>query len=199
LQRLKGHNSIHALCGTLGVSRATFYNYLLRRPEKTMIQQLDEVLKPLILEIFEKSRRRFGARKIRAKLMENDYVISERRTARLMKEMGLSSKAPRRYPNATNDREYKYYPNKLKRQFLQETPNLVWVSDITYVRVGDVFHYLCVVIDLFSRKVLSYAISPSIDTELVTAAFDKAFTDRHQPQELMFHSDQGAQVRQEVA
>jgi Transposase and inactivated derivatives len=193
IERLKGHYSIHALCGTLGVNRATFYNYLLRRPEKTMIQQQDKVLKPFILEIFEKSGRRFGARKIRAKLMENDYVISERRTARLMKEMGLSSKAPRRNPNAANDREYKYYPNRLKRQFLQEAPNLVWVSDITYVRVGDVFHYLCVVIDLFSRKVLSYAISPFIDTELVTAAFEKAFTDRHQPQGLMFHSDQGAQ------
>lgn len=151
-------------------NKILIYNYLLRRPDKTMIQQQDEVLKPLILKIFEKSGRRFGARKIRAKLMENDY--SERRTARLMKEMGLSSKAPRRNPNAVNDKEYKYYPNKLKRQFLQEAPKLVWVSDITYVRVGDMFYYLCIVIDLFSRKVLSYAISSCIDTELVTTAFE---------------------------
>jgi len=193
IERLKDQYSIHALCSALDVNRATFYNYLLRRPEKTLIQQQDEVLKPIILEIFEKSGRRFGARKIRAKLMENDYIVSERRIIRLMKEMELSSKAPRRYPNAANDREYKYYPNKLKRQFLQEAPNLVWVSDITYVRVGEVFYYLCIVIDLFSRKVLSYVISPCIDTELVTAAFEKAFIDRHQPQGLMFHSDQGAQ------
>ena len=110
-----------------------------------------------------------------------------------MEEMELSSKVSRIYPNAASDREYKYYPNKLKRQFLREAPNLVWVSDITYVRVDEVFYYLCVVIDLFSRKVLSYAISDNIDTELVTAAFEKAFTDRHQPQGLMFHSDQGAQ------
>jgi len=134
----------HALCRVLNVNRATFYNYLLRRPEKTLIQQQDEMLKPLIREIFEKSGRRFGARKIRAKLMEKDYVISERKIIRLMKEIGLSSEAPRRYPNAANDRQYKYYLNKLKRQFLQEAPNLVWVSDITYVRVGEVFYYLCV-------------------------------------------------------
>ena len=193
IERLKSQYSIHALCGTLGVNRATFYNYSLRRPEKTLIQQQDEVLKPIILEIFEKSGRRFGARKIRAKLIECHYVVSERRIIRLMKEMKLSSKVPRRYPNAANDRQYKYYPNKLKRQFLQESPNLVWVSDITYVRVGEVFYYLCIVIDLFSRKVLSYSISDCIDIDLVSTAFNKAFADRNQPQGLMFHSDQGAQ------
>lgn len=193
IERLKSQYSIHALCRALDVNRATFYNYLLRSPEKTLVQQQDEVLKPLIIEIFEKSGRRFGARKIRAKLMENDYVVSERRIIRLMKEMDLSSKAPCRYPNAANDREYKYYPNKLKRRFIQEAPNLVWVSDITYVRVGEVFYYLCIVVDLFSRKVLSYTISDCIDMNLVTNAFIRAFADRNQPQGLMFHSDQGAQ------
>ncbi len=193
IERLKGKYSVHALCRALDVNRATFYNYLFRRPEKTMIQQQDEIMKPLILEIFEKSRQRFGARKIRAKMIENNYVVSERRIIRLMKEMGLSSKSARRYHNAAYDREYKYHPNKLKRQFLQESPNIVWVSDITYVRVGEIFYYLCVVIDLFSRKVLSYTISDCIDTAIVTIAFKKAYADRNQPQRLMFHSDQGAQ------
>ncbi len=192
MKQLQNEYSTHVLCNVLEVNRATFYNYILRSPETTIIQQEDEEFRPLINEIFEKSGRRFGVRKIRAKLMENQYVISEKRTSRLMKEMGLSCQS-NIYPNATNDRKYKYYPNKLKRQFLQEAPNLVWVTDITYLYVNDATYYLCVIIDLFSRKVVSHAISDKIDVDLVTSAFKEAFSVRNQPQGLMLHSDQGAQ------
>ena len=185
--------SIHALCRVLQVNRSTYYHHALRSPDKTQLQTEDEVLKPLIAEIFSKSKARFGARKIRFKLIELGYTVSERRILRLMKELGFSSVGPKPRLNSANDRQYHYYPNKLKRNFLTDAPNKVWVSDITYAKVGMDFLYLCVVIDLYSRKVVSYSISEYIDTVLVAQAFLDAFHTRNSPTSLVFHSDQGTQ------
>lgn len=185
--------SIHALCRVLQVNRSTYYHHALRSPDKTQLRVEDETLKPLIAEIFSKSKARFGARKIRSKLIELSYTVSERRILRLMKELGLSSAGSKPRLNSANDRQYQYYPNKLKRNFLTDAPNMVWVSDITYAKVGMDFLYLCVVIDLYSRKVVSYSISEYIDTALVTQAFLDAFRIRNSPTSLVFHSDQGTQ------
>jgi len=81
----------------------------------------------------------------------------------------------------------------LQRDFTQDAPNKIWVSDITYARVNDEFYAVCVVLDLFSRKVLSYGISPEIKTDLVKETFLKAFESRNRPEGLIFHSDQGTQ------
>lgn len=185
--------SIHALCRVLQVNRSTYYHHAFRSPDKTQLQIGDETLKPLITEIFSKSKARFWARRIRSKLMEQGYIVSERRILRLMKELGLSSTGTKPRLNSANDRQYQYYPNMLKRNFLTDAPNKVWVSDITYAKVGMDFLYLCVVIDLYSRKVVSYNISEHIDTALVTQTFLDAFHSRNTPHPLVFHSDQGTQ------
>lgn len=125
--------------------------------------------------------------------MELGHAISERRTLRLMKELDISLRTDYRLPNSANDREYKYYPNKLKRVFITEAPNRAWVSDITYVRVGSEVYYLCVIIELFSRKVISNAVTTNNDAFLVIIAFRGAFTLRGKPQGLIFHSDFGVQ------
>ena len=115
-------------------------------------------MKHLISEIFEKSGGRFGARRIQVKLLDMGHTTSERRISWLMKELGLSSKGARPRLNSANDRQCQHYPNKLKRNFLTTAPNKVWVSDSTYARVGMDFLYLCVIIDLYSRKVIGYGI-----------------------------------------
>lgn len=189
----KNEFSIHTLCRTLSVRRSTYYYHTLRAPEQTQLQKEDAELKPVISKIFEKSGRRFGVRRIRTKLLELGYTISERRTSRLMKELGLSAKGARPRLNSANDRQYQYYPNKIKRQFLTDAPNKVWVSDITYAKVGMDFMYLCVIIDLYSRKVIGYKISENIDTALVIDTFQQAFLLRGNPTGVMFHSDQGTQ------
>ena len=185
--------SIHALCRVLNVNRSTYYHYALRSPEKTQIQLQDDKLKPLIGMIFEKSCGRFGARRIRVKLAEQGHIVSERRILRLMKELGLSAAGAKPRLNSANDRQYQYYPNKLKRNFLTDAPNKVWVSDITYAKVGMDFLYLCVVIDLYSRKVIGYDISENIDTSLALSAFHQAYLTRKKTIGLTFHSDQGSQ------
>lgn len=132
LEAIKAHQgefSIHALCRVLDVNRSTYYHYAQHSPEQTILEMEDNNLKPLISEIFKKSSGRFGARRIRVKLMDAGYTVSERRISRLMKELGLSSKGAKPRLNSANDRQYQYYPNKLKRKFLTDAPNKVWVSD----------------------------------------------------------------------
>jgi len=87
----------------------------------------------------------------------------------------------------------KQYSTHLKQQFSQHSPNLVWVSDFTYIKAGGRWYYLCVIIDLFSRKVIAWHISAKPDMELVMTTFKKAYKARNTPYGLMFHSDGGSQ------
>lgn len=83
--------------------------------------------------------------------------------------------------------------NHLQQKFNQKAPNLVWVSDITYIKAGGIWYYLCIVMDLFSRKVISWHISSKANVELVITTFKKAYEKRKAPYGLMFHSDRGSQ------
>lgn len=83
--------------------------------------------------------------------------------------------------------------NHLHQEFNQKAPNLVWASDFTYIKVAGKWYYLCIVMDLFSRKVIAWNLSDKPDVDLVMNAFQKAYTRREQPQGLMFHSDRGTQ------
>lgn len=193
ISRLKDKFGVHAPCETLGVLRSTFYHYQLRRPEKTLIELQDEQLRPIIADIFEKSKQRFGSKKIKVKLEERGLAISTKRILRLMKELNLSTNRskPSRYAN--NLYRNRFFQNKLKKQFIQPDPNLVWASDITYVKINRVNFYVCVVIDLFSRKVLASSLSDQINSDLVILTFHKAKKLRTGQVPQMFHSDQGIQ------
>lgn len=124
--------------------------------------------------------------------MEQGYTVSTKRIVRLMKEHGLKRKQA--LPeNATFQRHYTYRPNLVKQNFTVEKPNSIWVSDITYVKVNTSIAYVCVIIDLFSRKVVSHAVAEFADAELTIHTFKLAYQNRNHPQGLTFHSDQGAQ------
>ena len=191
--RLKDKFNIRVLCDTLQVKRSTAYHYIYHKPTETQNMQQDEILKSAIREIFEQSKQRFGAKKIRVKLVQRHISTSTRRISRLMKEMGLVCAAPitkRSYPKE-NMRQYNQ--NKLNREFTQAAPNHAWISDITYLKANGTKYYLCVVIDLYARKILSHELSRSLTASLATSAFLKAYVRRDRPQSLMFHSDQGSQ------
>jgi len=193
ITRLKERFSVHSLCRILRVNTSAYYHHLLRSPEKTQIEQGDEQLRPRIKKIFEDSKERFGSPKIKAVLAQNGIHISRERITRLMKEMDLECKQNRlRYWSSTA-RRHKYYKNKVKRQFIQPEPNLVWVSDITYIRVKDKFCYVCIVIDLFSRMILAHRTAAEITSKIVWDTFEEAFERRKRPTGLTFHSDQGTQ------
>lgn len=154
----------------------------------------NQYLKRLILHIYADYDKRLGAYKIQY-VLKRDYgvSISVGRVYRLVQSMELpkmSTDKPK-YPACTDDSSI--CTNHLNQQFSQNAPNLVWVSDITYLKAGGKWYYLCVVIDLFSRKVISWHLSAKANVHLVMTAFRKAYENRNAPYGLMFHSDRGSQ------
>ncbi len=111
-----------------------------------------------------------------------------------MKELNVYVERPKYIRHhKRRKQEQKKFKNLLNRDFKQDKPNMVWVSDITYIRVASKFIFLCSVIDLFSRKVVAFGLSDKIDSMLTLSTFDRAYAERGKPKNLMFHSDQGIQ------
>ena len=193
INRLEGKYSIHVLCEALQLPRGTYYYWKKRYLIPNRYKISDNEISGLIREIFYESKERFGRNPIKYKLQERGYQVSKMRISRLMKQAGLQVTVP---PYAHKHRKplpRKNFPNILERNFNPQSPNVSWVSDITYVKVNGKYSFVCVVMDLFSRKILSYNISDTINTTLTLYAFDKAFEGRECPKNLLFHSDQGAQ------
>ena len=154
----------------------------------------NQYIASLILHIYADYRKRLGAYKT-AVVLQRDYGIhiSVGRVYRLMKSLQLpkmSTDKPAARRSASNDADFS---NHLQQQFRQKAPNLVWVSDITYIKVNGKWYYLCIVMDLFSRKVIAWHISAKPDVDLVISTFNKAYQKRNAPSGLMFHSDRGSQ------
>ena len=193
INALSGRYSIRVLCEALSLPRGTYYNRKRRENQLTSREIGDIELKLMVEQVFRESKNRFGRKPIHHKLSDMGYHVSEKRIARIMKELGLEVaravyKAEHQKPLPRT-----YFKNLLSRQFDQPKPNVIWVSDITYIKVGNQYYYICVILDLFSRKILSYSISNTIDAALSLITFDIAFQCRCQPDNLMFHSDQGVQ------
>ena len=193
IKQLKGQYSIHVLCESFNLPRGTYYNRKRKENFKNSYEKSDEEIKPMIERIFYDSKERFGRKPIHHKLLELGYRVSEKRVARLMQEMGLEVKKPQFLAEHKKPIPRSVFKNYLLRQFEQAGPNLVWVSDITYAKVGETYYFICVILDLCSRSLLSYGISDVIDTTLVMKTFDDAYNSRGKPSGLMFHSDQGVQ------
>ena len=126
-------------------------------------------------------------------MQEEGEQIGRFKVRRLMRELELVSKQPgsHAYKKATVDRPD--IPNILNREFDVEAPNQVWCGDITYIWAQGKWHYLAVVMDLYARRVVGWALSEKPDADLVIKALDVAYEQRGKPQGLLFHSDQGSQ------
>lgn len=193
IDALSGRYSIHVLCEALNLPRGIYCNWKRREGQMTSYEISDLSLKPLVEQIFHESKNRFGRKPIQHKLAEMGYQVSEKRITRLMKEMGLEVAKPTYKAEHQKPLPRSYFKNLLSRHFDQPKPNLIWVSDITYVKVGQQYYYICAVLDLFSRKILFYQIPDTMDVLFCRSTFDRAFELRHRPKGLMFHSGQGTQ------
>jgi transposase-like protein len=125
IERLYEEYGVHACCRVLEVWRSTFYHYLFRRPGQTLIQKEDEMLNPVICNIFEESKGRLGAKKIRILLMAKGYTASTERISRLMKEMNLTCISQKKTIKYNFSEKRLYRNNKLNQQFEQSKPNRV--------------------------------------------------------------------------
>ena len=194
LEKLYEQYDVHTLCEALDVSRGTFYNHIFRgKKDNSWYMKRREEYRVIIQEVFDEHNQIPGPEKVAAVLAQRGYKVSARFVADLMAEMGLHS------IRSTAKRDYKklHKPfkkeNILNQQFHTDQPNQVWTSDITYFRVGKHHFYICVILDLFSRKVIAHKISRKNSTQLVSSAFKQAIADREVKAGLIFHSDRGTQ------
>jgi len=137
----------------------------------------------------------YGSPRIAQALEKLEIICSKSTVARRMNIMGIVARKKRKYKVTTqSNHNYKIAPNLLQRQFEVAIPATVWVSDITYIRVGSSFVYLTVIIDLADRMVVGWSLSKTMSTEnTVMDAFEKAVVFRRPPKGLIFHSDRGVQ------
>lgn len=189
--------SVHELCDALGVARGTFYNHIFRRADRSKYEEEQTQLMLKVKQAFDDSGQRFGAEKIRIVLADSGIHVSKKRILAIMQEMGLSSvriDAKKQFKRKQQCEKQ----NLLKREFSAGHPNQIWVSDITYFKVQSYWVYLCIILDLYSRKIVGWRVSRNMSTNLVTATFKAAFQERGQPQNLTFHSDRGKQYMSKV-
>jgi transposase InsO family protein len=187
-----GEVPVRTACELLGVRRQGYYEWRLRG--KTQRQVRDEVLTVKIKNIFFESKRIYGARKIVRCLAREGEHVSRRRVRRLMSAAGLVPVSFRRHTNTTNSKHgMPIFPNLLNQNFKAEAVNRVWVSDMTYVATDEGWLYLCTVLDIYSRRVVGWAVSRTIDRHLAIAALQTAVKRRRPEKEWILHSDRGSQ------
>jgi putative transposase len=192
----KAHFPIAFMCRDLGVSTSGFYAWR-DRPECPRVRE-DRRLAVLTREAHELGRRAYGSPRVHRELKAQGIAISRKRVIRLMRVQGLKGKVRRRWVKTTDsNHELPVAPNLLARNFLASAPNLRWVGDITYLRTSEGWLYLAVVLDLFSRMVVGWAVSAVIDRHLVLKALELALKQRSPDSGLLHHSDQGSQYASE--
>jgi transposase InsO family protein len=190
---MKGDYPVRMLCQTIEVAASGYYRW--RARPRSRRQQEDELLTVQIVAAHRKSRRTYGAPRIVEELRDAAVKISRRRCARLMRAHGLRGTSKnRKRPRTTNSNHGRPTPpNRLATVSPPSAPNQVWLTDITYLRTGEGWLYLAAILDLWSRRIVGWAVAPSLHTELVLAALRDAVRRRHPPTGLLHHSDRGSQ------
>ncbi|WP_347550012.1 IS3 family transposase (plasmid) [Pseudalkalibacillus hwajinpoensis] len=188
IQNNRHKYSVSAMCDVLKLPRSTYYY------EAKVVESNEDELKELIRKIFHESRQNYGTRKIKIELKKRDWIVSRRRIGRIMKELGLVSKytIAQFKPSKSSCNESEQ-ANELNREFHQDQKLKVVVSDLTYVRVGQRWHYICVFVDLFNREIIGYSAGPRKDASLVYRAFSSIKGNLHDIE--LFHTDHGNEFK----
>ena len=192
---MKSDHCILTLCLHLEVSASGYYDWCKRRLCPGVRAVEDQVLAREIDQIHARSRKTYGAPRIEKELRKQGRRHGRNRVARLMKEQDLCGRQKARYRVQTTDSNHDQpvAPNRLAQAPKATAPNQLWVADITYIETQQGWLYLAAILDLYSRRIVGWAMSPNIDTALVLKALGMALLHRQPPQDLLFHSDRGVQ------
>lgn len=183
------------LCEALDVSRSGFHAWLNRSPSVRSRQ--DEVLVTVIDRSFKSSDRTYGARRVWHEVLAEGLSCGLHRVERLMRKNGLRARPRRRgLPKDTGERSA-VSDNLLDRAFEASAPNQKWIADFTYIWTAEGWLYVAAVVDLFSRRVVGWAMKAEMTAQLVTDALIMAIWRRGKPDSLLHHSDQGSQYTSE--
>jgi putative transposase len=194
----EGQYAVKRMCRALNVSRSGYYAW--RDRAASPRAQANELLVAQIQEAFRASRHTYGSPRIHAVLRRKGALCGRNRVGRLMRLCGMAARrARRRLPHTTRrDPQATPAPNLLRQEFSSPAPDRKWVSDITYIDTAEGWLYLAVVMDLFSRRVVGWAMADHTRTSLVQEAFEMAVLRREPTRGLLHHSDQGSQYTSEA-
>ena len=193
-EQLYDKYNVRIICETLDIPRGTFYNHILRnKRDTTWYAKRREELRVRVQEIYDESHQIFGAKKIAAVMQDEGIKVSSKYVHELMQEMGLVS--IRQVAKKFYNDEKPKYRNYVNQQFDVEKPNQIWVSDVTYFKYNNTTYYICAIMDLFSRMIISYKISRRNSTQLVKSTFKEAYFNRNPEAGLIFHTDRGSNYR----
>jgi putative transposase len=185
--------AIRRMCAVLDVSPSGYYAWRQRPPSKR--EMANQQLLTEIRDSYDASRQLYGYRKVHRALLARLIACGRNRVARLMRRAGLRSKRRRRYQVATTQSQHQrpVAPNRLAGEFAATAPNQKWVTDITYIRTRQGWLYLAAVLDLFSRRVVGWAMERYLTDTLTVKALEMALARRQVPSGLLHHSDRGSQ------
>ena len=192
IEREKAHYAVARLCRVLGVSSSGYYAW--RRREPSERARSDAAVTARLIHLYEQSRQTYGAPRLHVELRAAGVRCSRKRVARLMRQAGLVG-CHRRRQRGTTRRNPADTPaaDQVQRHFVASAPNRVWTADITAVPTAAGFLYLAVVLDVYSRRIVGWAMADHMRTELVLAALEMAVRTRWPVRGVIHHSDQGCQ------
>jgi putative transposase len=192
VEALRNEYPVSVLCETLGVSLSGYYAWK-NRP-LSQHQREDHQLAEHIHAVYHACRQVYGSPRIHAELRDQGIRVSRKRVARLMREQGLFAYR-RRHRTITTHSEpgARVAPNVLDQDFTASRPNEKWTGDITAIWTYEGWLYLAVVLDLYSRQVIGWAMAAAQDEALIEQAFRMALLGRHPSAGMLFHSDRGSQ------
>jgi len=180
------------MCRALGLSRSGHHAFRTRGPSRRALKQ--QQLDVLVASVFGEKKGRYGAPRIERELRRRGHQTSRKRVAASMARQGLVARQKRRWRTTTDSKHCEpIAPNLLKRNFSASAPDRVWAGDTTYLPVIGGFIFLVAIIDLFSRKVVGWALGDHLDADLSAEALRKALVKRQPAPGLVFHSDRGAE------
>ncbi|MCC3378402.1 IS3 family transposase (plasmid) [Paenibacillus sp. UY79] len=187
IQNNRDKYSVSVMCDVLQIARSTFYY-------EAKEQATEDDVTEAVVDIFHKKRKAYGMRKTKVKLHERGFVVSRRRIGRIMKEHGLVSTYTvaqyKPYKTACNEAAT---ANTLNHEFTQMESKRFVVSDLTYVKVQNQWHYICVLVDLFNREIIGHSAGPRKDAALVARAFATVEGDLRDIQ--WFRTDRGSEFK----
>lgn len=192
----KANFPVSAMCRVLGVSRSGLYAWMRRGPSSRELE--DRKLSKEIHRIHTESRGTYGSPRVHRSLEREGVRVGRGRVERLMRREGLSGRVRHRFKRTTDSNHSRpIAPNTLDRQFAVDSRDRVWAGDITYVRTSTGWAYLAVIMDLYSRLIVGWAMADHMRTQLVEEALERALGWRSPDANALHHSDRGSQYASE--
>lgn len=194
IQNHKQQFNLKALCRLLKVSRSSYYGWLQQQQRIQQRQQRQTEFDQAVARLFAKNKGCDGARRLQRQLVAQGSTGNRKTVAASLHRQGLVAKAARKFKATTHSKHnLPVFDNRLNQDFSATAPNQKWVGDITYLGTDEGWLYLAVIIDLFSRQVIGWAMSERMTAALVCDALQMAVFKRKRPKGVIVHSDRGSQ------